>query len=62
MRGEWKDGVLEVERTGWGDSKITETFALEDSSRSLVIHTKMEPKSSTAPREFKRVYRKVTES
>jgi len=53
----WSKGRLEVVRDG-PRGKLTQTFALEEGGRSLVIRTKMESSDSRPSREFKRVYRR----
>jgi hypothetical protein len=61
LSGQWKDDKLEVERTGPRGGKVTQTITLEKDGKSLVIHTKMESSGDMPPREFKRVYQKVTD-
>jgi hypothetical protein len=58
--GWWDDGKLVYERTT-PRGKSTESIALSDKGRSLVIQTKIQSEDESTPaREFKRVYRKVT--
>jgi hypothetical protein len=57
LPGAWSKGRLEVVRDG-PRGKLTQTFALEEGGRSLVIRTKMESSDSRPSREFKRVYRR----
>jgi len=56
--GEWKGDKLTVTRTNSRGVKVTETFALEDGGKTLVVRTKMEPEGGGGF-EFKRVYRKA---
>jgi hypothetical protein len=56
--GEWKGDKLTVTRTNSRGVKVTETFALEDGGKTLVVQTKMQPESGGGY-EFKRVYRKA---
>ena len=62
LDGSWKSGRLEVRHTGPQGSKVTQTYALEDKGRSLVIRTHIESDGPRPPLDFKRVYRKVTSS
>ena len=61
VSGLWKDGVLDVEREAGRGGKTTQTFAVEDAGNTLVIHTRVQFGDGPA-RDFKRVYRKVTDS
>lgn len=57
LSGKWKDGRLEIVRSG-RRGRMTQTFALEGDGSLLVIRTKVESKGPMPSREFKRVYRR----
>lgn len=59
--GEWDKSKLDVEKTGPGDLKIKEEFALEDGGQTLVIKTHMDG-GRGGSRDVKRTYRKVSAS
>ena len=59
--GEWNKSKLEVEKTGPGDLKIKEEFALEDGGQTLVIKTHMDG-GRGGSRDLKRTYRRVSAS
>jgi hypothetical protein len=62
VAGSWKDASLTVERQS-PRGKITQTYTLQDSGATLVVVTRMESSDSSMPaREFKRVYKKATDS
>jgi len=61
VSGEWKDGVLQVQRPGPGGGKVTENISLEEKGEMLVIRTKIEPAGDQPAREFKRAYRRATD-
>lgn len=61
IAGEWKGDKLVIEREG-PRGKITETISLDDKGATLVLKTRMESSGDMPSREFKRVYRKVTQS
>ena len=58
MQGEWSKDRLQVTREG-RRGKMTQSFAVEEDGRVLVIRTKMESDGSRPAREFKRVYRRM---
>jgi hypothetical protein len=58
--GRWREGRLVIERPAWRGNRVTETLALED-PETLVMETKVETDGTMPGREFKRVYRRVTE-
>ncbi len=57
--GQWKGDKLEVTRDNGRGGKITETYALEDKGKTLVLKTKVEARRTF---EFKRVYERVAAS
>jgi len=59
LAGEWKGDQLEVQRSGRGGMKMSETVTLEEKGELLVIHTKIEGSGDRPAREFKRAYRRV---
>jgi hypothetical protein len=61
LTGEWKSDMLQVQRPGRGEMKVTETISLEDKGALLVIRTKIESSGDLPAREFKRAYRRVTD-
>ena len=62
LSGQWSGSQLVVQHAATSGFKLTETIALEDGGRSLVIDTKVESNGSTPAREFKRVYERMPSS
>jgi hypothetical protein len=60
--GQWKGDKLIIEHAGPHDSKITETVSLQSDGKSLLIDVKVDSGDSSGPREYKRVYDRVTQS
>jgi len=57
LSGKMKDGHLEIVRSG-RRGKMTQSFALEEDGRLLVIRTRVESQGPRPSMEFKRVYRR----
>jgi hypothetical protein len=60
-QGAWQDTALVVDRGGSSRFKLSRTMALEQQGQVLVIHTRFEAPNGEQPRDFRRVYRRVTE-
>lgn len=61
VAGAWKDTALTVERQS-PRGKAVQTYALRDGGATLVVQTHIEASGGSMPaRDFKRVYRRVTE-
>lgn len=61
LSGQWTGETLVVERLGPGGGKLTEIISLEDKGSLLVIRTKMAGSGDMPSREFKRVYKRVSD-
>jgi hypothetical protein len=61
LSGQWEGKKLVVERTSPRAGKITETITLEDEGSLLVIRTKLAGSGDMPSREFKRVYKRVSD-
>ena len=57
--GRWRGSTLIVERTGPRGARITQTFALEDRGRTLVVRTRREGSGPRGTMEFSTVYRRA---
>ena len=61
LSGQWEGKKLVVERTSPRAGKITEAITLEGEGRLLVIRTKLAGSGDMPSREFKRVYKRVSD-
>lgn len=60
-RGAWQDTALVVDRGGSNGFKLVRTITLEQQGQVLVMLTHFEAPGGEPPRDFRRVYRRVTE-
>jgi hypothetical protein len=59
VAGQWNGQKLVVQRPGRDGMMLTQTYALENGGRTLVIRTTMPASGDHPARDFKRVYTKV---
>ena len=59
LSGRWSGSTLMVESTGLRGGSITQTFALQDRGRSLVVRTRRDGSNSGRTVEFTKVYRRA---
>ena len=59
LSGHWRGSTLVVESTGPRGATITQTFALENRGRTLVVHTKREGWNAARTFEFTKVYHRA---
>lgn len=59
LSGHWRGSTLVVESTGPRGATITQTFALENRGRTLVVRTKREGWNSARAVEFTKVYHRA---
>ena len=60
--GAWIEGRLEFQHPGPRGGSVTDSVALQDEGRTLIVTTRIAARGDMPAREFKRVYHRATDS